>query len=194
MCALHPLAGGAHPSVSQLTWTSLVLSREAESASASTRVVVPLPVGRLGRVVFPNRMRLARTSNADLPSVIYESSPKCSSFGFHRTDFAVVHISRSFVPLLPPPSDPSTSIEQSGEGERVRTPGADLPRAHEVGRNDLGWPRWATLVVHRCTMNLGGSSWGSIWVSWMANFSPEPLHHRRVAILRRLGSGGPAFR
>jgi hypothetical protein len=57
---------------------------------------------------------------------------------FRRTDFAMVHISRSSVPLLPPPSDPSTSIEQSGEGERVRTPCADLPQAHEVGRNGLG--------------------------------------------------------
>jgi hypothetical protein len=40
---------------------------------------------------------------------------------FRRTDFAVVHISRSSVPLLPPPSDPSTSIEQSGEGEPERS-------------------------------------------------------------------------
>jgi hypothetical protein len=82
MRAQHPLAGGAHPSVTQLARISLVLSRVAESASASTRAVVPLPVGHLDRVVFPNRMRLARTSNADRSSVIYGSSPQGSSFGF----------------------------------------------------------------------------------------------------------------
>ena len=51
--------------------------------------------------------------------------------GFYRSIYAPP-------PLLPPPSDPSTSIEQRGEGERVRTPCADLPQAHEVGRNGLG--------------------------------------------------------
>jgi hypothetical protein len=51
--------------------------------------------------------------------------------GFYRSIYAPP-------PLLSPPSDPSTSIEQSGEGERVRTPCADPPQAHEVGRNGLG--------------------------------------------------------
>ena len=75
---------------------------EAESASASTLVVVPLPVGRLGRVVFPNRMRLARTSNADRSSVIYGSSPQGSSFGSLRSDFTVVYKSQSSATPFPP--------------------------------------------------------------------------------------------
>jgi hypothetical protein len=61
-------------------------------------------------------------------------------------------------------------------GRRL-TPSSTLSANQCLG---LGWPRWATLVVHRCTANLGGSSWGSIWVSWLANFSPEHLGCRRA--------------
>jgi hypothetical protein len=94
--------------------------REARLPSTRTQLVMTLTVGHLGRVVFPTECTgfLARTSNADLPSVICGTSPQCSPFSFHRTDFVVAHISRSSVPPLPPPSDPSTSIERSGEGEK----------------------------------------------------------------------------
>jgi hypothetical protein len=88
---------------------------EARLPSTRTQLVMSLTVGHLGRVVFPTEYAgfLARTSNADLSFVIYGSSPQCSPFRFHRTDFVVVHISQSSVPLLPPPSDPSTSHSQA---------------------------------------------------------------------------------
>lgn len=82
---------------------------------------------------------------------------------------------------------PSQTSERkvSRDYHRSRVPewGRRLTSSSTLSANQclgLGWPRWATLVVHRCTMNLGGSSWGSIWVSWMANCSPEHLGCRRA--------------
>jgi hypothetical protein len=97
----------------------------------------------LDRVVSPTEYTgfLARTSNADLPSVIYGSSPQCSPVGFHRADLSVVY--KSQAPRHPWPNIETrlASLGRIREKHRcrggisdsivVRTVGGawDLPRA-----------------------------------------------------------------
>jgi hypothetical protein len=110
--------------------------REARLPSTRTQLVMPLTVGHLGRVVFPTECTgfLARTSNADLPSVICGTSPQCSPFSFHRTDFVVVHISRSSVPPFPlhltraPPSSGAVRERRERSCRRLPPPGTSSTR------------------------------------------------------------------
>jgi hypothetical protein len=156
-------------------------------------------VGHLCRVVLPIEFAgfLARTSNAHLPSVICGSSPRCSPFGFHRTDFIVVHISRSFVPLLPPPSDPCTTIvpHQAGEGERRRggkRTEATVGRAMTQCALCLGWfakaPRihwrwrWALAIADGgkdCSLKLKSAIQQGQRKA-PCNPPVSPLHHARL--------------
>jgi hypothetical protein len=102
----------APPGIRVVIARALGIAPTSSGCSASVHAnsaVMPLTVGHLGRVIFPTEYVgfLARTSNADLPSVICGSSPQCSPFGFHRTDFTVVHISRSSAPLHQTRAPPS---------------------------------------------------------------------------------------
>jgi hypothetical protein len=126
--------------------------------------VLSLTVGHLGRVVFPTEFAgfLARTSNADLLSVICESSSRFSLFGFHRTDFAVVHIRCSFVPLLPPPSDPCTTIVPHQAGGRGTSSRRKKNQSHRAKSHDAMCSRsWVVCQSSANTLEVAAGSSGS---------------------------------